>query len=212
MTTPVPSPRRFFREFVKAFIRECRQDSSDLRESIRRQKERMLIGHRYIDDFEWTAMMGLFLSRLACSRRFGLRQEWEFRRVDYVWYDGLISKVLIEHEQQRYQELSHVDKLRRVASEVVDEGNPAPLSVAITYEWIRKRKPPVNFDEEKLVSMYQDRLRMRRAMTRPFLLVIGWSDGWRDTTMDPFPWAGYQWNQVKGELRKCGSSPDWTHR
>lgn len=195
------TPEGFYRKFRMLFESEhlCRGSEiyhSHERVILRKKGGRKLL-HRS-DDKEWTEVMSNFLSGLA--RTLKCYQEWEgSHRVDYVWHrenGPLTPIVLIEHEQQRYDQLDYVSKLFQSYPKV------SSLAVVVTYAWERpKAKSWLAGD---LVSKYQEKVRPLLQATdysRRFLLIVGSEVDWSEEQQrKPYEWFGYSFSSPSGGL------------
>lgn len=167
---------------------------------------------------EWTAVMSVFLSDMAQDNKFHnkFHQRWEvegpkkkgFGKIDFAWYryehipdagDKICNQpsVLIEHEQQRYEE--EKKGLKWVAQKLMEsnmEKCPPPLRVLVTYRW--QRPQATSFDDEELKELVSGGLCRRKRV--PFLLVIGSDDRERDENGESFQdeWHGYIWEGRRG--------------
>lgn len=184
-----------------------------------------------MDNTEWTAIMSVFLSDLA-SVPGNLTQDWEWgpRKIDYAWYKGSdVSRplVLIEHEQQRYNQRKGKAiwwpplKLHRASRELAENGHADPLCVLITYEYVRrynwidgKVEPAgrpdfpvgwVHSEVEKVLAGRSKHCRTRFAGS--FLLIVGSGKAWPADPSTPYPWRSYQW--TGRSLEFLGQTRGW---
>ena len=142
-------------------------------------------------DTEWTAIMAIFLSRLA--RRLGFYQEWEYgeSKIDHAWFDdgpwrdatdSRSPAILIEHEN---------DVKGIVGSELPKLiESKCSLKVLITYEWNDTKAEGIQAEVGQVLEKNPD-------MEGDFLLIIGIDDvaEWDD-------WRFLHWDKAKQAMEE----------
>ena len=170
----------WFREFTRLYVEAATTSESEIALSVD-------------DDHsaEWTAVMGLFLRRMA--RKLGYRQTWERpvdvgtkrpRKLDYAWTDSNGSLALaIEHHSWYSDAEKYSDKIITILMA------RAPLGVLITY--VPSRESRVTEDVRKGIEGM-----LRVGNPGEFLLVLA------DLKASPTnPWWAYTWNSDSRTLR-----------
>lgn len=132
-------------------------------------------------DTEWTAIMSIFLSRLASKNK--CYQEWELRagrkRIDYGWYgkdDMKTRVVIIEHENKVATAMG--EELPKLIDFNCD------LKVLVTYEWTHNTPEVIRKNAERV-------LKGRPSMEGNFLLIIGIND-----VDKPSDWRFFCWDRA----------------
>ena len=163
---------------------------------------------------EWTAVLSVFLARLAASGRFRLTQCWETRSYevsgafDLAWFRSGVKSpvVLIEHESDAFTFEGEGSKSRPARlsiaggnaeasklAQALGQRTTPELCVLITYPWTNRltsRKDPSLAVERSLGLIVNGVKRATRSCKKRsrFLLVVG-QEGWSPR----LSWRGWRW-------------------
>lgn len=209
MTDGVLSPGTWFAAFREQF----REDSCVLAAY---RRACLLAREGSGESKEWTSVMAVFLANLAAAGTPPLVQDWEwgYQKIDHVWREP--SKpdhpvVLIEHEQQRYEDKG-TERITYPVQKLLNQSDEA-LKVLITYEWFRPRAKSYcvgwlrNAVKKELAHGRKDSPRREEDSPGGFVLVVGSYCDWLRNQPDPYPWIAYYW--TGNDLDHLGRTSGW---
>ena len=177
------SARDWFSEFATRYKERASNPESDI--AISDDKDHSA---------EWTAVMGLFLKRMA--RDSGFRQRWEVpvpipgksrsRKLDFGWHDPQVSlAVAIEHHSWFNDSQGYADKVITVLM------SHAPLGILITY--VQGKESP---NSDTVREGVQGMLKADPRPPSEFLLVLG-----DQYVASETPWWGFAWDAVTSTVQ-----------
>jgi hypothetical protein len=184
MTTNQLTPEEFAQSFLKLFTTSVKEEGAEVGIHWSRPEETGK-SDEHERDTEWTAIMAIFLSRLA--RRNKCYQKWELRagkkRIDYGWYgedDPRSLIAIIEHENNVVK--AKEEELPKLIN------YKCGLKVLITYEWTINKPETIRGDVEPV-------LKQNAGMKGEFLLVVGTKKlETQEPEMPEGAWQFYRWN------------------